>query len=307
MKILSDKSLLCLLALFSLFAFIQSVELRAAEETKVTWTGRPFSITIPVGIERVVKFNADRIQVAFPTDLWGIATAESSQGVVYLRTSRPFENVRVRFRNKDNGKIYSLNVTAVAGETDLSPIVIVDEIPDQIDDKTTVVNAPGTDEWEGAYTGGKPLPARLPNSEETKAAVLAEAEPEPVVHGVTTLVRYAMQHVYAPERLIDELDDVSRISFNKNAKDISLVPGVNVKSRVLGQWKHNDRYITAVYLQNMSVDEIDLDPRVLTGRHYWQIAALMHSVLSPANSFGDSTTLVAISDKKWVEYSQWLH
>lgn len=296
--ILHKKRCALLVCVLSLFVSTLSY----AVEKKITWTGRPFDITIPVGVERVVKFDAERIQVAFPTDLWGIASAESSQGIVQLRTTRPFENVRVRFRNKDNGKIYSVNVTAVAGETDMSPIVVVDEVPDELDDPLidTAAKVPGDGAWPAQ------LPVELPPVSSVEVPPVELPEPEPVNHGITTLVRYAMQNVYAPERLIDELDDVSRISFDGVEREIRLVPGTSVKSRVLGQWKNNDRYITAVYLQNRTNQSIDLDPRNLTGRHFWQIAALMHSNLAPANTFGDTTTLVTISDKKWVEYSEWL-
>lgn len=276
----------------------------AADEKELNWTGRPFDITIPVGVERVVKFNAKRIQVAFPTDLWGIATAESSQGVVYLRSSRPFENVRVRFRNKDTGKIYSLNVSAVSDESDLTPIRIIDEAANDIDNSmvpTSIDNQLPVNEL--GFQEVQQLPSEVPSAPVANVPV---EEPEPVFHGVTTLVRYAMQNVYAPDRLIEELDDVSRISFDGEERDIKVVPGVSVKSRVLGQWRNNDRYVTAVYLQNLTDTEVELDPRILIGRQYWDIAALMHGVLQPANTYGDSTTLVAISDRKWVEYSQWL-
>lgn len=284
---------------YGLACFVVSVQAIASNDKEVVWTGRPFDITIPVGVERVVKFDAERIQVAFPTDLWGIATAESSQGVVYLRTTRPFENVRVRFRNKDTGKIYSLNVDAVVGESDLTPIRIIDESANDIDGSLVESSMQNGHESEIAILPESAVTTEPPVSPE-------EQEIEPVVHGAPTLVRYAMQNVYAPKRLIYELDDVYKISFDGDDRNISLVPGVGVKSRVLGQWKNNDRYITAIYLQNLTNQSVDLDPRVLTGRHYWDIAALMHSVLAPANTYGDSTTLVAISDRKWVEYSKWL-
>lgn len=282
---------------------VESPPLYASNETRVRWTGRPFDVTIPVGVERVFKFDAQRIQVAFPTDLWGIASAESSQGIVYVRSSRPFDNVRVRFRNKDTGKIYSINVSAVSGESDLSPVVIVDDVDSEIDNKTPAVSVTEhmPENREGVIEGVYPSGVA-----ESAADHPLDEEPEPVRHGVTTLVRFAMQQVYAPERLIEALDDVYRVSFSESEQQISLLPGSEVKSRVLGQWKNSGRYITAIYLQNMSEKPVELDPRILTGRQYWQIAALMHSVLTPANRFGDSTTLVAISDKKWVEYSKWL-
>lgn len=115
-----------------------------------------------------------------------------------------------------------------------------------------------------------------------------------------------MQQVYAPQRLIEEVPDIHRVSFSVDADEINIVPGAKVKARVLGQWRNAEHYVTAVYLQNMSVEDITLDPRQLTGRHTWKSAALMNGVLTPANTYGDATTLVAISTEKWIEVVQWL-
>jgi len=296
---------------FALMAMSLATPVFGQGDIEIDWTGEPVDIRIPVNVERVLKFPGNRIQVGYPTDLWGIVSAESSQGVVLLRTTRPLENVRVRFRDKDTGSIYSFNVTAKDGIGRLPAIAVLDgnlvggeDGGNGIDGSLIPTVATGP-----VVSGGPVVDPRV-NGQSAGDAIpqfIPEPEPEPINHGVTTLVRFAMQNVYSPERLIEELDDVSRINFDGTDRDIKVVPGVSVKSRVLGQWRNNDRYITAIYLQNTTDTEVSLDPRILTGRHYWDIAALMSSVLTPANTFGDSTTLVAISDRKWTEYSEWLY
>lgn len=277
--------ILCLL--FAKTGLTSSVE-------TVTWTGVPINVVIPVGVERVIKFKHSKIQIAIPMALAGIATAESNRGVVYLRASRPFNKSRFRFREKDTGKIYAMDVTASDESGKLAPIVIVTEDDVDVSEITIEPDLP------------TPVPpeAQLPTN--TPIEQVVQAPLPPVVHGYTTLVRFAMQQVYAPERLIESVPDIYRVSFNADVDAINIVPGAKVKARVLGQWRNADHYVTAVYLQNMSAENITLDPRQLTGRHTWKSTALMNGVLTPANTFGDATTLVAISDKKWMEGVQWL-
>ncbi len=259
----------------------------SVEPVNIVWDGVAPKIKVGVGVERVIKFDDNKIQVGVPIEHMGIASAESNNGVVYLRCSAPFKETRYRFREKESGKIFLVDVTCVSGLGPQAPIAIVSPI------------------------STNPIEEEINNNlDETLATdiepPLVEEIPEPVQYGVTTLVRYAMQQTYSPERLIDHKPDIQTIAFDSDVTSLNIVPGVEVRSRILGQWKNEGLYITSVYLQNMTNEIIDLDPRYLTGRHAWKASALMNDHLSPANTFGDATTLVTVSNNLWTEDAKWL-
>lgn len=263
----------------------------SVEPVKIVWDGVAPKINVSVGIERVIRFENTKIQVGVPIDHMGIASAESNNGVVYLRCSAPFAETRYRFREKDTGKIFNIDVSCVSGNTSLAPISIV---------------SPKSDVLIGGETRHDPNPKMTDGNSQMIEEPFVEPVPEPVQYGVTTLVRYAMQRTYSPERLVDHKDDIQNISFDSDATSLNIVPGVEVRARILGQWKNEGLYITALYLQNLTGEIIDLDPRYLTGRHTWKASALMNNQLSPANTFGDATTLVTVSKNKWTEDAKWL-
>ncbi len=270
-------------AVFVLWLF--SAPAFAAELVTLVWDGVAPSLKIAVGIERVIKFENTKIQVGVPIEHMGVVSAESNNGVVYLRCSAPFDKTRYRFREKDSGNLFLVDLTCERGLGPLAPVAIVS--PDS----------------EENSLAGPPITGQVPRS------TVPELPPEivpPVQYGITTLIRYAMQEVYAPSRLVDHKPDIHRLSFDDSAAPLTIVPGVRVRSRVLGQWRNERLYITAIYLQNLTSQRVDLDPRYLSGRHTWKAAALMNDELTPANTFGDATTLVTVSNRKWTEEARWL-
>ena len=46
-----------------------SVMSMAIADTTLRWRGEPLSIQIPVGVERVIRFDAKKMQVGIPRDL----------------------------------------------------------------------------------------------------------------------------------------------------------------------------------------------------------------------------------------------
>lgn len=244
----------------------------------IIWDGVAASIEIAVGVEQVIRFEHPTIQVGVPIEHRGITSAESINGVVYLRSAMAFDKTRYRFREKDSGTIYLIDIAARQGIGQQPPIFL--KTPDAVPEHSPPEVA------EAADTSSKTVPA---------------LDIEPVRHGITTLVRYAMQQVYAPARLVTPLPDLYTVSFDSTRRRLNLVPGVQVQASILGQWRNEDRYVTAIYLQNMTHEYVDLDPRYLTGRHTWTAAALMNYRLTAANSFGDATTLVTVSNDQTLQ------
>lgn len=277
-----------------------SVTSMAIADTTLRWRGEPLSIHIPVGVERVIRFDARKMQVGIPRDLAGIASAESNSGFVYLRAARPFAQKRFRFRDKDTGRIYAINVTASEGGA-FQPVRVVDEM---IEEPTDTLIPPETEAIEVPDPTWSALVDTDILPEDGDATPVVPEVYEPVKHPYTTLTRYGMQQLYAPERLITPLDDL--VSINVAKVDLTaLVPGTRVSAQVLGQWRNLDHLVTALVLQNQGTQTVHLDPRAMRGKQFWLTAALLQDWLSPVNEPGDSTGLVVISHQQWTDYP-WL-
>lgn len=273
----------------------------------IIWTGVPIKLDISVRKDRVIRFaGSRRIQVAVPMDLQGVASAESVGGVVHFRSFEPFIERPFWFRDKDTEQIYRLDITA-NGTSDRRPVVIMNPIQPtdnplsdlEVDASNLDVEADGESE-QTAYFSQRDL-----NKTPAPQQQFDEEVVEPVQHGVIGLTRLAFQKIYAPDRLIGELDDVYQIPVDDTAY-IHMVVGSEVSARPVAQWKNEDRFVTAFVLRNNSPKQVKLDPRKLRGSRYWESASLISDTLSPSNKYGDATSLVVISDKKFQEYERWL-
>ncbi|MEM7257300.1 MAG: TIGR03749 family integrating conjugative element protein [Pseudomonadota bacterium] len=269
-------------------------------DTTLPWRGEPLSLQIPVGVERVIRFEAKKMQVGIPRDLAGIASAESNNGFVYLRAARPFEQKRFRFRDKDTGRIYAIDVSAREGSA-FQPVHIVDDM-----NEPSVPNNPGTDittQTDPTWSALADTISVAADGEDTDAST-APPDIAPVTHPYTTLTRYAMQRLYAPERLITPLDDLVTVNVSSEVLN-ALVPGAHVSAQVLGQWRNVDHLVTAIVLHNQGDHVVHLDPRAMRGKQFWLTAALIQDWLSPINQPGERTGLVVISHQQWMDYP-WL-
>jgi integrating conjugative element protein (TIGR03749 family) len=283
-----------------------SVTSMAIADTTLRWRGEPLSIQIPVGVERVIRFDAKKMQVGIPRDLAGIASAESNSGFVYLRAARPFDQKRFRFRDKDTGRIYAIDVTA-SEDGAFQPVRVVDEMIEEPADMLIPGQIPGQVEIEAIEVPDPTWSALVDTDilpEDGAAAPVVPEVHEPVKHPYTTLTRYGMQQLYAPERLITPLDDLVSVNVVK-ANLTALVPGTRVSAQVLGQWRNLDHLVTALVLQNQGTQTVHLDPRAMRGKQFWLTAALIQDWLSPVDEPGDSTGLVVISHQQWTDYP-WL-
>ena len=290
-------------ALIALLLFL-SLSTSASADTTLTWRGQPLSIDIPVGIERVIRFDANKVQVGIPRDLAGIASAESNNGFVYLRAARPFGQKRFRFRDKETGRIYAIDVTASDAGA-FQPVHVVDEtveptIPDPLNigiEATVDPTWPVQDSLDQDTLDKN----TLSNHDDSAATPVEHA---PVAHPYTSLTRYAMQQLYAPARLMTPLDDLVSVSVRRTELT-ALVPGASVSAQILGQWRNLDHLVTALVLHNTSDQVVHLDPRAMRGNQYWLTAALIRDWLSPVNQSGERTGLVVISQQQWTDYP-WL-
>lgn len=108
---------------------------------------------------------------------------------------------------------------------------------------------------------------------------------------IVQLTRYAVQTIYAPQRLKPSSEGVVNIPSGK-ANLEGLFRSVRTRASLLGQWRSGDLYVTAVQLTNLERRSISLDLEQVRGR--WIAAALQHRRLQAAGSDFDSTTLYLV-------------
>jgi len=265
------------------------------------WRDVPLKVTIPVKEDRVIRFTqTSRLQVGVPTNLQGIVSVESFNGVAYLRSESAFEALPFWFRDKNTNKIYRIDIKATPGGDGVNqPVIVID--PER----------PAMPDEPPAFVDGE-LPETAPDelvteAEEIEPRVYEEmlSPDEPIRHGIGTLTRFAFQHLYAPERLIKTLDDVYQMDIEERTYQHIHV-GNQVNARPIAQWSNEGRYVTALLLENMGNRVVRLDPRMFRGNRHWETASLISDTLEPNTMFGDHTALVVISDKPWEDYEQWL-
>ena len=113
-----------------------------------------------------------------------------------------------------------------------------------------------------------------------------------------TLTRFAIQVLYAPERLIVTPEQMVRTPMQTH-KHITLVYGASITAKPLLSWRMADLYVTAIELKNDLNKSIVLDPRQLLGN--WQTASFY-----PTNTLGpragnSSTTVFVTSSRPFGE------
>ena len=130
-----------------------------------------------------------------------------------------------------------------------------------------------------------------------------DAESEPVVKpsfdlNAITLTRFAIQSMYAPERLLVIPEGVSRIPM-QTKRQITLFYGASIEARPLISWHGGEFYVTAIELKNQLKQDVILDPRHMIG--HWQTATFYPTNTLISRGKADTTTVFLVSDRPFNE------
>lgn len=270
------KKIFCVLAAcIALAATAHGTEVVTNSEATLSYTGKPLHVLTPVGGERLIEFRRS-VQVAVPRTLLDSITVESIAGMVYLRAKTSFSKERFRFRDMDSGEVFVLDISAVK-KAPSTALVFSDNRNTRTIEENPVAN-------ESREEIAKP-----------KATSKAE------------LTRHVFQQVYSPDRLIQSLHDVQKISISNDAVVTMLIPGEEVRAKPLAQWKSDSGlYATAVQLLNTGGRDVVLDPRRLRSAGHWVTASYISGTLRPHGTNGDSMLLVVVGTKTWEDSTTWL-
>ncbi|WP_047305800.1 TIGR03749 family integrating conjugative element protein [Pseudomonas fluorescens] len=263
-----------LLAL-SLFAVADA---RAVE--LLQWDRIPMAVPLIVGQERVV-FVDQNVRVGMPSHLVGTLRVQSSGGAIYLLASQEIPPTRLQLQNVATGEIMLVDIAATqaaAGQAALEPAKIV----------------PGA---TPATSYGDSSPTRTPAKRSTTSE--EEDVPPPPHHETpapVALTRYAAQMLYAPLRTVEPVAGISQVRVDRTLDLSTLLPVLPIEASVLGAWRLDNSYVTAIKLRNLSAQQLTMNPTELMGN--FTTATFQHPYLAARGNASDTTTLYLVTQGK---------
>ncbi len=233
----------------------------AAYGEVVRWERLPLAVELLVGQERVVFVEKD-VRVGVPSELSEQLRVQSAAGALYFLANAPIHATRIQLQDTASGELILLDVSAKPATTDqqeLEPLRILAE---------------------------KHLPPASKADQPSKT-VTDTRTPIPVV-----LTQYASQSLYAPLRTVQSAPAVTPVPLRPYPLT-TLLPHLPVSAEVLGTWRLEDFWVTAVKLTNTGNLSIDLDPRDLQGDFF--SATFQHRGLGAAGDPTDTTAVYLVT------------
>lgn len=241
---------------FKWLLLLLSFPIFAANTEHMVWDKTPIQLNLSLNQERLVRFP-QAIQI-IENEAGNKISVLKVQDALYLKAKAAFKNERLLVQLMPQGEVIILSITANEKITAINPIEVLLEKTDSTQS----------------------------TSEETKNNFDLNA---------VTLTRFAIQSLYAPDRLLVIPNGVSRTPM-QTRRDISLVYGSAISAHPIASWHGGDFYVTAVELKNQLKKEIILDPRHMIGN--WQTAAFY-----PTNTLAknEHCTVFLVSDRPFNE------
>ncbi|MDW9178628.1 TIGR03749 family integrating conjugative element protein [Legionella pneumophila] len=239
--------------LFIVTALIGSKCALALNAEHVLWDKTPIPIELSLNDERLIHFP-QAISIV-DNEAANQTAVLKIQDALYLKGKEVFKNKRLLVQLMPQGEVIILNLS--------------------VNDKTHDV---------------KPIDVLLDPKESTSTS---QETANPLDLNTVTLTRFAIQSLYAPQRLLVIPDGVGRVPM-QTRKLVNLFYGASIEARPLISWHGGTFYVTAMELKNLLNKEVIVDPRQMTGN--WQTATFYPTnTLSPRGK-EDTTTLFLVSD-----------
>jgi len=236
-------------------------------DVHVVWKRAPIEVTLPVGKERFVTFPSG-VKFGYNKNLLpsSVLSVENDNQTLYFDAKKPFKTQRTEVKLND-GEIILLDINAKKNAND-NPVDIV--FPKKVKSITTTTD-----------------------QSVSRSSVT-----------YVTLIRYAVQQLYSPERLLKQSSSITRFPM-ETAHTVPIFYDDSVSAMPLASWQGGDYFVTAVFIENLLNQPLKLDPRLICGD--WKTASFypqttLSSHGTPINQ--DATTLFIVSDKPFSEAIQ---
>ena len=243
----------------ALMTLVGNIQVFALESEHVLWDKTPIHISLSLTEERLIRFP-QAISIVDNEAGDNIAVLKV-QDALYIKAKEEFNNKRLLVQLMPQGEVIILSLSA-----------------------------------DKAINASKPVEILIEKeiTEDTNKSILKNNMDSNAI----TLTRFAIQSMYAPQRLLVIPDGVSRIPM-QTRRQITLFYGASIEARPLISWHGGEFYVTAVELKNQLNKEIIIDPRHMVGN--WQTATFYPSNTLTARGKTDTTTVFLISDRPFNE------
>lgn len=193
----------------------------------IVWQRAPITVNLPVGTERFVTFPS-KVQFGYNQQTLppSILRVENDDHTLYLTANKPFATQRVEAKLA-NGDIILLDLSA-STHGDAHPLDIV-------------------------------LPSESLSSDTQETDDSSHAS---VTYA--SLMRYAVQQLYAPKRLLKASMLYNRFPM-ESPHIVPLFYDNSVTAMPLASWRGQDLYVTAVLVKNNLRQWLRLNPKLLCG------------------------------------------
>lgn len=242
-----------------LVGLLQSLSSFAFEADHVLWDKTPICLNLSLSEERLIHFpQAIQIIDNEAGNKLGILKVQES---LYLKAKEAFNNKRLLVQVMPQGEVIIFTLSA--------------------------------DEHHNA---NKPIEILINQEEEAKEA--SQTNNSLFDFNAITLTRFAIQSLYAPQRLLVIPNGITRTPM-QTRRYITLLYGASMEARPLISWRGGDLYVTAVELTNLLNKEVIIDPRQLLGN--WQTATFYPTNTLASRDKKESTTVFLISERPFHE------
>ncbi len=245
----------------ALVALSLTTQVEAESVQHIVWDKTPIAITLPIDQERMISFPSE---VKFGYDLTKLPSKTLSvvnnNHTLYLTAHKGFDAEPARILLTDSGKIMLLTLAANQTGSD-TPLSILLEKPHH-DQSNSGVGEQSSIAPDDSYV---------------------------------TLVRFAAQQLYAPERLLTQPLNIHRIPMQTQKTAPLLLDG-SITANPLISWRNADNYVTAVEVYNTQKVLLTLNLGSFCGQ--WRAAsAFPRTVLDQAFSPLGNTTVFLVSSQ----------
>lgn len=254
--------------IFLIIAFLLINTASAAQfnPQHIVWDHMPIDVILPVGKERIVVFPG-KVQFGYDRTVLSsdMLQVQNNDGALYFRAEKSFLSQRVEVKLVSSGKVILLNLSAQTNASDTPLSVLVAS---------------------------------------QSAKITQNDQDVPLNIDYPILLRFAVQQLYAPERLLTKPAYIYRVPMRVN-RTVSLFVDDNIVAMPQISWRGGNLYITAVILRNISNYLACLNLKNIEGD--WLAASLFpSSKLLPKDTLingvpRDSTTLFLVSKKPFDE------
>ncbi len=248
---------------------------KPSEPQKVLFDGAPIELVLTAGVERRIIFDSSFdviLDPNTPNDHLDAFNPQIFGKNLLLTISTPL-SMRAIAKVGDGEEI-PIDIRAVEDAGSNNPIAIVRQSFLEQEKQIEQVLAPPK------------VPANALHVQQARK-----------LPGYIDLVRFAAQHLYAPERYRDKIGGA--VSVGINSRPVRLMRFKLATTTPIAAWKIGQLYVSAIEVKNNQQSALGLDPRLIVGT--WRAASFHHNRIGPANSNYGQTMLYLVSDKPFKE------